>query len=244
MPDPFERFRGFEYISEYAFSLALFLFSSAAGCVRRAAQWIRGTRAHQWSTTPGTITTADVAVVHGKVNDYAVGRVGYSYSVDGNYYAGYFTRQFHDEQRAWTFVDSCKNSQVLIRYKPDTPDVSVLRPSDQQVWPAELPFDLWAWIPVKLRGGKRHWPTSEGVVESAGARRLGSDEGGGLVHELVFSYSVNGTYYSGVFRYSHKNADVEDWVGQKILIHYLPEDPSKSVLFIDEQHQAGRLNVE
>jgi len=122
--------------------------------------------------------------------------------------------------------------------------VSVLRQGDQPLWPTELPFDFWAWIPVKLRSGKRHWPTAEAVVESAGARRLDSDEGGGLANELVFSYSVSGTYYSGIFRYSYKNADVEDWVGQKVLIHYLREDPSKSVMFIDEQHQTETLNAE
>src|SRR5437868_15218237 len=103
MPDPFERFRGFEYLSEYAFSLVVFVFSLGSGAMRRIVQWVQQTRAAHWTTTSGTITTANVDVFHGKVNDYAVGRLGYSYSVNSDYYSVYFTRQFNDEQRAWDF---------------------------------------------------------------------------------------------------------------------------------------------
>src|SRR5205085_5307543 len=147
------------------------------------------------------------------------------------------------EQRAWDFVDTRKNTQVLIRHKPNRPEVSVLRQLDQQ-WPAEIPFDVWERIPIWARRGKRNWPTAQAVVESVSRRRLDNDEIGEWANELVFSYSVKGTYYLGIFRYSLKDEEMlEGWKGKSILIHYLPENPSKSVMFLDEQHQMEGLQV-
>jgi|ERR1041385_915809 len=238
MPDPFWKVRPFEYLSEYVFGLALLIFSMATAVTRKIMRWTRDTRAEHWTVITGTVTTADVSAFHGRMSDLAVGRLGYSYNVNGDYYSGYFTRQFNDEQRAWSFVDARKNSQVLIRYKPNRPGTSVLRQLDQQQWPPEIPFDFWEWIPMQLRRGKRNWPSIQALVESVGRRRLEDTEGGGWVNELIFSYSVNNEYYSGVFRYSLSDDEtIEEWTGRKVLIHYQPENPSKSIMFIDEQHQ-------
>ena len=238
MPDdPFWKVRPFEYLAEYLFSIVLLLCSMMMAGLRKLVQWPINAKAEHWTIANGTVTTGNVDSFHGKINDYAVGRIGYSYNVNGDYYSGYLTRQFNDEQRAWDFVDARKDSQVLIRYKPNRPQIAVLRESDQSQWPPELPFDFWDWIPVALRKGKRSWPTVQAVVESVGTRRLENDEGGGLVHELVFSYSVKDSYYSGVFRFSAGDAEtIEEWKGEKVIVHYQPERPSTSVLFKDEQH--------
>ena len=56
--------------------------------------------------------------------------IGYSYQIDGNYYSGCLTRQFWDEQRAWTFVEACKDKSILVPYKLGNPQISILREMD------------------------------------------------------------------------------------------------------------------
>ena len=79
------------------------------------------------------VTTSNVKVIRSRHSDYAVGEIGYSYRANDTYYAEYFTKQFSDEQHAWTFVDSWKNQSVIVRYHPAKPQVSVLCESDQPI---------------------------------------------------------------------------------------------------------------
>jgi hypothetical protein len=69
--------------------------------------------------------------MHGWFVDYALGQLGYSYQVDGEYYSGYLTRQCNDEQTAWTYVDTWWNRPVVVRYKTSHPETSALREADQ-----------------------------------------------------------------------------------------------------------------
>ncbi len=57
--------------------------------------------------------------------------VGYSYSVGGEYCAGHFQRTFFREQTARKFTGELKGKDVIVRYQPDSPSVSVLRRRDQ-----------------------------------------------------------------------------------------------------------------
>jgi hypothetical protein len=78
------------------------------------------------------------------------------------------------------------------------------------------------------------WPTVSGVVESicskSNGRRAPLYSGG-----LLFSYSVNGEFYSaehyfkGLY-YTPEEAEypVKKWIGEKIQIHYNPADPQES----------------
>jgi len=51
--------------------------------------------------------------------------------VSDAYYSGYLSRQFWDEQSAWTFADGFKGRQVMIKYNPGKPQKSILRLGDQ-----------------------------------------------------------------------------------------------------------------
>lgn len=53
-----------------------------------------------------------------------IGELAYSYSVAGEYYAGFYEAQFLSEKRAWDFVDQFKGKTIFVRYKPEDPTVS------------------------------------------------------------------------------------------------------------------------
>ena len=59
--------------------------------------------------------------------------VSYSYSVAGEYYSGHIERSFFRQSSAQKFVESLKGKGVFVRYKQSSPDISVLRSSDQPV---------------------------------------------------------------------------------------------------------------
>ena len=59
-------------------------------------------------------------------------QIGYSYSVSGEYYAGYFEEAFYTDAPADRLVDALKEGQeVTIRYNPSKPDKSLLLEEDQ-----------------------------------------------------------------------------------------------------------------
>lgn len=62
---------------------------------------------------------------------YYVCEIGYSYTVGGEYYSGYFERTFFSKKAAQKFSESLKGRDVMIRYKRNSPDLSVLRRQDQ-----------------------------------------------------------------------------------------------------------------
>jgi Protein of unknown function (DUF3592) len=62
---------------------------------------------------------------------YYIARIDYSYSVNGEYYSGYFEKVFLRESSADGFVESKKGQSVFVRAHPDRPERSVLREEDQ-----------------------------------------------------------------------------------------------------------------
>ena len=59
-------------------------------------------------------------------------RIGYSYSVNGEYYAGYFEEAFYSDAPADRLTSVLKEGQeVTIRYKSNKPDKSLLLEEDQ-----------------------------------------------------------------------------------------------------------------
>ena len=104
-----EEGRALAYVASIFFSLGLTGFAAAVFGFRILLKSARTSWAANWPTASGQITTCNVKAIHGRFLDYALGVIGYSYQIDGNYYSGYLTRQFWDEQRAWTFVDACKD---------------------------------------------------------------------------------------------------------------------------------------
>ena len=96
--------------------------------VTRVPEWIRSLRAAAWPMSQGTIDIAEVKTF----GDQAVAELGYSYVVRGERYAGYYSRQFADEQHAWDYLKGLTGQLVVVRYKDTDPNASALRACDQQ----------------------------------------------------------------------------------------------------------------
>ena len=59
-------------------------------------------------------------------------KIGYSYSVNGEYYAGYLEQAFYSDASADRLTAALKEGQeVTIRYKANKPDKSLLLEEDQ-----------------------------------------------------------------------------------------------------------------
>jgi hypothetical protein len=140
--DGYPEDRGLRYVAGFMYSLVVAVFWIPAAVVRRIARSWREIGTESWPRADGTITSGDVRVIHGWVIDYALGRLDYSYRVHGEYYSGHLVRQFADEQSAWDFVDSRRDQPVLVRYKDDHAEVSVVRSSDQMMLSNEAPVSL------------------------------------------------------------------------------------------------------
>jgi hypothetical protein len=177
---------------------------------------IRERRAEKWQAASARITNGDVTAIHGRFIDYAIANVGYSYSLEDNYYSGYLTRQFWDEQAAWTFADGCRDKSVMIQYKPEKPRFSVLRelelsrvlpippsrPFVSHSWFGPRAAILWSlrnvseWAEKRLQREAINWPSTEASVEYAEPLISEVDDRAHWVGELRYSYSINGCSYS------------------------------------------------
>ena len=117
-----------EFFRELALLVAFVLLVSSWFLLKRSLGFIRSIRAVSWPTAEGRIETANVQTF----SEQALAEVGYSYLVEANRYSGYFSQQFADEQQAWDYVEGLRGRAVLVRYRQDDPDISVLRVADQQ----------------------------------------------------------------------------------------------------------------
>ena len=123
--------RALAYIGSLVYTAGLAAFGGVAFLFRKILRSFRESQAEGWQVTSAQVTSRDVTVIHGRFLDYAIANVGYAYSISDAYYSGYLTRQFWDEQRAWTFADEYNNRQVMIKYNPSKPQKSILRLGDQ-----------------------------------------------------------------------------------------------------------------
>lgn len=129
--DDYPENEGLPYVAAFFYSLVVAVLWLPAFALRRIARFLREAGTDSWPRANGSITACDVKVIHGWVVDYALGRLDYSYRVAGEYYAGSITRQYPDEQAAWDFVDAHRGEPVIVRYRDDKSQTSVLRPADQ-----------------------------------------------------------------------------------------------------------------
>jgi len=264
---PEEEGRALAYVGSILFSIGLTGFAAIAFCLRALRTAATNNWSVNWPTACGQITTCDVKTVHGRLIDYALGIVGYSYQIDGNYYSGYLTRQFWDEQRAWTFVDFCKDKSILVHYKLGRPQTSVLREVDQMgslpvrqyengfrnqrfgpllaiLWPLRNVSD---WAEGRLHKEARNWPAAHAIVDYAEPMIVGEDENTHWVGDLHYCYSVNGTSYSASHYFRASSRDdardlVKEWRNRRIVVHYFLGNPSLSV-FIPEEQDASAMTV-
>jgi hypothetical protein len=86
-----------------------------------------------------------------------------------------------------------------------------------------------------------HWPTVSCAVESvcADASQGSARYGPAFAGAILYSYKINGEYYSGQYYLPGRYSTAEDaqnqisnWIGKTIQVHYNPADPQESY-FLD-----------
>ena len=88
--------------------------------------------------------------------------------------------------------------------------------------------------------GSEHWPVVNGTVQSATMQRHSSSKGGSTYSaELAYDYEIAGSHYTGrrlAFGTMSSSAAYAQGilnrypVGQKVAVHYSPDDPNMAVL--------------
>jgi len=119
--------------------LLLFFAVIAAALATRILLWNYAKRflASGWSMTQGRVEFGSVEERHIRYITYYVARIDYSYSVNNEYYSGFFERVFLRESSADRFVDTVKGQVIFIRSHPNRPERSALLGQDQPGgWPA------------------------------------------------------------------------------------------------------------
>lgn len=79
----------------------------------------------------GKVEFGSVEERHLRYFNYYIARVGYSYSVNQEYYSGYLERLFLRESSADRFVAAMKRLPQLVRSHPHRPERSALLARDQ-----------------------------------------------------------------------------------------------------------------
>ena len=83
-----------------------------------------------WPTTSGHVEQRYVNTG----DRIPVATVAYSYSVNGEYFAGFYEQAFPNEDMAYEFLDRFqKDSKIVVRFAADKPSRSVLREEDQVI---------------------------------------------------------------------------------------------------------------
>jgi len=233
-------------------SLGAFLFLTLVATwffVKRLPSWFRSIRAASWPMVEGKIEAVTVSTFA----EQSLSQFAYSYLVDGERYAGYFTRQFADEQDAWDYVTPLKGQSTFVRYNPSNPAVSSVRVADQSpvLTSGQSSFVLrflrrsvsnilgvsnWNISPLL---GARDWPLSKGRIEFGTVTQRRESQLWYLVPyyvcEIGYSYGVGGEYHSGhleraFFRECTARKFTEELKGKEIFVRYRPDSPGISVL--------------
>jgi hypothetical protein len=88
----------------------------------------RSTKGRDWPSCQGHVESSK-SYSHEKG---VTVRIGYSYSVNGEYYAGYLEKVFYSDAPVDRLTSALKEGQeVTIRYKPNKPGKSLLLEDDQ-----------------------------------------------------------------------------------------------------------------
>lgn len=90
-------------------------------------RWMKFRGAHSWPATQGTIENLEVKEVHTRSTHYFALDVAYSYSVNGEYYSGRFTKNFETESEASDYAESLRGRPLSLRYKPVDAGTSCLQ---------------------------------------------------------------------------------------------------------------------
>jgi Protein of unknown function (DUF3592) len=93
-----------------------------------AKRWFVRERAEGWSQANGRVESGEVSGIRSYPSwkSTFTATINYSYSVNGDWFAGKVVERFNNEQKAWDFVDRYKGKEILVRYNPNRPAKSVL----------------------------------------------------------------------------------------------------------------------
>jgi Protein of unknown function (DUF3592) len=87
---------------------------------------LRSPAAESWPMTEGTLQSGRLKPFSSKRKTYWFVEVSYSYSVDGQYYGGYFEREVADEQEGVTYLRQVEGTKISVRYRPDKRETSTV----------------------------------------------------------------------------------------------------------------------
>jgi hypothetical protein len=120
------------------FVLLLFVAIAFAAAIRVFGwNYVKALVSSGWSTIQGRVEFGSVEEHRLRYITYYVARIDYSYSVNNEYYSGYFERVFVRESSAERFVSAMKDQPVFVRSNAHTPERSALVKQDQPGgWPA------------------------------------------------------------------------------------------------------------
>jgi hypothetical protein len=131
---------------------AAFVFVLVGGAIgevlMRLVDSRRDASAQTWPMTQATVESGRVAPAgHG----YFLGEIAYSYSVDNEYYSGFYGRGFYTEKGAWSFVEALKGKTILVNYRSQEHGASRLTDSALRAAvpdPSVLRESLWQRLPL------------------------------------------------------------------------------------------------
>jgi hypothetical protein len=96
---------------------------------------------------------------------------------------------------------------------------------------------LWAWFKIRHAYS---WPSTQGTIMSTQVKSSADSYFRPWVADLIYSYIVNGEYYSGFLRMrarSERRADekVAGWKDRMVVVRYSPSKHDLSTLLKSDQ---------
>ena len=104
------------------------LISILVGYIAQIAAFIKGRGSDQWPRENASVYASNTS----DLSPGGIAEIVYSYSHKGQYFAGRHKRRFRSYFEANSYVGRFrKESQIVIRVKPERPKTSILRDDDQ-----------------------------------------------------------------------------------------------------------------
>ena len=92
--------------------------------------WYRKRSAIHWPITYGTV---EFGISTDTDNKWRAD-LSYSYKAGSEFYSGQISLPAKDEDDAHEKISRWKDQTLIVRYSPNHPDVSMVRPEDQRSW--------------------------------------------------------------------------------------------------------------
>lgn len=122
---------GFRWIdpATWPWIIYAWLILLVGGWLFTAWKWFQRRRATGWPVSDGRIESTDISKPRFSLTTQRgsfVARLGYSYSVAGTIYSGFYKREFSTELGAQDFLRELKGKAVAVRFCPSKPSRSML----------------------------------------------------------------------------------------------------------------------